>query len=98
MRSSRALARRATTRWPGRADRPTDPRTVASALHGYASPSVLPRPLKYLRPRVRSANYVLPPRVRPRMVLFIDTVGVVGAGAMGSQIAEVFALNGKNVV
>lgn len=32
------------------------------------------------------------------MVLFIDTVGVVGAGTMGSQIAEVFALNGKNVV
>ena len=32
------------------------------------------------------------------MVLFIDTVGVVGAGTMGSQIAELFALNGKNVV
>ncbi|HEX9816072.1 MAG TPA: 3-hydroxyacyl-CoA dehydrogenase family protein [Candidatus Thermoplasmatota archaeon] len=32
------------------------------------------------------------------MVLFIETVGVVGAGAMGSQIAEVFALNGKNVI
>jgi 3-hydroxybutyryl-CoA dehydrogenase len=33
-----------------------------------------------------------------KLVLFIDTVGVVGAGTMGSQIAEVFALNGKNVV
>jgi 3-hydroxybutyryl-CoA dehydrogenase len=32
------------------------------------------------------------------MVLFVETVGIVGAGAMGSQIAEVFALNGKNVV
>lgn len=32
------------------------------------------------------------------MVLFIETIGVVGAGTMGSQIAEVFALNGKNVV
>jgi 3-hydroxybutyryl-CoA dehydrogenase len=32
------------------------------------------------------------------MVLFVETVGVVGAGAMGSQIAEVFAFNGKNVV
>jgi 3-hydroxybutyryl-CoA dehydrogenase len=32
------------------------------------------------------------------MVLFVETVGVVGAGTMGSQIAEVFALNGKNVI
>lgn len=32
------------------------------------------------------------------MVLFVETVGVVGAGTMGAQIAEVFALNGKNVV
>jgi len=32
------------------------------------------------------------------MVLFVETVGVVGAGTMGSQIAEVFALNGKRVV
>lgn len=32
------------------------------------------------------------------MVLFVDTVGVVGAGTMGAQIAEVFALNGKNVI
>jgi 3-hydroxybutyryl-CoA dehydrogenase len=32
------------------------------------------------------------------MVLFVDTVAVVGAGAMGSQIAEVFALNGKTVL
>lgn len=32
------------------------------------------------------------------MVLFVETVGVVGAGTMGAQIAEVFALNGKKVV
>lgn len=32
------------------------------------------------------------------MVLFVETVGVVGAGSMGAQIAEIFALNGKNVV
>lgn len=32
------------------------------------------------------------------MVLFVETVGVVGAGTMGAQIAEIFALNGKNVV
>jgi 3-hydroxybutyryl-CoA dehydrogenase len=32
------------------------------------------------------------------MVLFVETVGVVGAGTMGSQIAEIFALNGKNVI
>lgn len=32
------------------------------------------------------------------MVLFVDTVGIVGAGTMGARIAEVFALNGKNVV
>lgn len=32
------------------------------------------------------------------MVLFVETVGVVGAGTMGAQIAEVFALNGKSVV
>lgn len=31
------------------------------------------------------------------MVLFVDKVGVVGAGTMGSQIAEIFALNGKDV-
>lgn len=32
------------------------------------------------------------------MVLFVETVGVVGAGTMGAQIAEVFALNGKKVL
>ncbi len=32
------------------------------------------------------------------MVLFVERVGVVGAGTMGSQLAEVFALNGKEVV
>ena len=32
------------------------------------------------------------------MVLFVETVGVVGAGTMGAQIAEIFALNGKNVI
>lgn len=32
------------------------------------------------------------------MVLFVDTVGVVGAGTMGASIAEVFALNGKTVL
>jgi 3-hydroxybutyryl-CoA dehydrogenase len=32
------------------------------------------------------------------MVLFVDTVGVVGAGTMGARIAEVFALNGKKVL
>src|SRR5438874_7711312 len=29
---------------------------------------------------------------------YIEKVGVVGAGAMGAAIAEVFALNGKQVV
>lgn len=32
------------------------------------------------------------------MVLFVETVGVVGAGTMGAQIAEIFALNGKRVI
>lgn len=32
------------------------------------------------------------------MVLFVERVGIVGAGTMGAQLAEVFALNGKNVV
>lgn len=32
------------------------------------------------------------------MVLFVDTVAVVGAGTMGARIAELFALNGKKVV
>ncbi len=32
------------------------------------------------------------------MVLFVDTVGVVGAGTMGARIAEIFALNGKTVL
>jgi 3-hydroxybutyryl-CoA dehydrogenase len=32
------------------------------------------------------------------MVLFVDTVAVVGAGTMGARIAEVFALNGKRVL
>lgn len=32
------------------------------------------------------------------MVLFVQKVGVVGAGAMGAAIAEVMALNGKQVV
>lgn len=32
------------------------------------------------------------------MVLFVERVGVVGAGTMGAQLAEVFALNGKQVV
>jgi len=32
------------------------------------------------------------------MVLFVERVGVVGAGTMGAQLAEVLALNGKQVV
>src|SRR4051812_38497898 len=36
-------------------------------------------------------------RGSPPMV-FVEKVGVVGAGAMGAAIAEVFALNGKKVV
>ena len=32
------------------------------------------------------------------MVLFVQKVGVVGAGTMGAAIAEVMALNGKQVV
>lgn len=32
------------------------------------------------------------------MVLFVDKVAVLGAGTMGARIAQVFALNGKNVV
>jgi len=32
------------------------------------------------------------------MVLFVEKVGVVGAGVMGAAIAEVMALNGKKVV
>src|SRR5438874_51268 len=31
-------------------------------------------------------------------MVFVEKVGVVGAGAMGAAIAEVFALNGKKVV
>ena len=32
------------------------------------------------------------------MVLFVETVAVLGAGTMGARIAEIFALNGKNVI
>ena len=32
------------------------------------------------------------------MVLFVDKVAVIGAGTMGARIAEIFALNGKQVV
>jgi 3-hydroxybutyryl-CoA dehydrogenase len=38
-----------------------------------------------------------PPR-GPRSMAYVEKVGVVGAGAMGAAIAEVFALNGKMVV
>ncbi|HUR68505.1 MAG TPA: 3-hydroxyacyl-CoA dehydrogenase NAD-binding domain-containing protein, partial [Candidatus Thermoplasmatota archaeon] len=31
-------------------------------------------------------------------MVYVEKVGVVGAGAMGAAIAEVFALNGKQVV
>lgn len=30
--------------------------------------------------------------------MFVETVGVVGAGTMGAQLAELFALNGKRVI
>jgi 3-hydroxybutyryl-CoA dehydrogenase len=33
-----------------------------------------------------------------RLMAYVEKVGVVGAGAMGAAIAEVFALNGKKVV
>ena len=32
------------------------------------------------------------------MVLFVKRVGVVGGGAMGSQIADIMAINGKEVI
>ncbi len=32
------------------------------------------------------------------MVLFVDKVAIIGAGTMGARIAQVFALNGKQVV
>ena len=32
------------------------------------------------------------------MVLFVKRVGIVGGGAMGSQIADIMAINGKEVI
>ena len=32
------------------------------------------------------------------MVLFVKRVGVLGGGVMGSQIADIMALNGKEVI
>ena len=32
------------------------------------------------------------------MVLFAKRVGIIGGGAMGSQIADIMAINGKEVI
>jgi len=32
------------------------------------------------------------------MVLFVKRVGIIGGGAMGSQIADIMAINGKEVI
>ena len=32
------------------------------------------------------------------MVLFVKRVGIVGGGIMGSQIADIMAINGKEVI
>ena len=32
------------------------------------------------------------------MVLFVKRVGIVGGGAMGSQIADIMAINSKEVI
>ena len=32
------------------------------------------------------------------MVLFVKRVGIIGGGIMGSQIADIMAINGKEVI
>src|SRR5205823_8419472 len=44
-------------------------------------------------------RHAYPPECRSNCrMAYVEKVGVVGAGAMGAAIAEVFALNGKKVV